>query len=131
MGARSKPATTVEAYIAALDHPLRPDIEALRRLILSIDASVGEEVKWNSPSFHAGEHFATMRLNGREPLQLILHLGAKKACMPDGAIEDASGLLRWLGPDRACVTFIAPGQVQAREDALRAILQQWIRHVPP
>lgn len=132
MGARSKPTTaTVEAHIAALDHPLKTDIEALRRLILSTDASVGEEVKWNSPSFHTGEHFATMRLNGREPLQLILHLGAKKARMPDGVIEEPSGLLRWLGPDRACVTFTGPGQVAARADALRAILRQWTGHVPP
>lgn len=131
MATRQRPAAvSVEAFIAALDHPLKADIDALRELILSTDARIGEAVKWNAPSFHAGEHFATMRLNGREPLQLILHLGPKKSALPPGTIADPTGLLRWLGPDRACVNFAMPGEVQARGDALRAILRQWIGHVP-
>ena len=99
-------------------------------MVRSAAESIGEELKWNAPSFHAGEHFATMRLNGKPPLQLILHLGAKKSAMPAGAIDDPEGLLRWLGPDRACVGFAGPGAVAARADALRAILRQWLPHVP-
>lgn len=132
MGTRTKSAApSVAQSIAALEHPLKADIDALRALILATDPAVGEEMKWNSPSFHVGEHFATLRLNGREPIQLILHLGARnKAPLPEGAIDDPAGLLRWLGPDRACVAFTAPGEVFSRRDALQAILRQWIRHVP-
>jgi hypothetical protein len=131
MAARSsKSAPTVDAFLSELEHPLCDDIEALRRLVLSAGEDVGEEVKWNAPSFFRGEHFATMRLNGKVPLQLILHLGAKKSALPPGAIDDPARLLAWLGPDRACVDFAGPGVVAARAEALLAILRQWVRHVP-
>jgi hypothetical protein len=124
------PARTVDAFLSSLEHPRRDDIEALRRLVLSAGRDVGEDIKWNAPSFFTGEHFATMRLNGKVPLQLILHLGARKSALPPGAIDDPGGLLTWLGPDRACVDFAGPGDVGARADALLAILRQWLRHVP-
>ena len=48
--------------IEALDHPGKPVIHALRLLILESAPEVGEEVKWNSPSFFTVDHFATMNL---------------------------------------------------------------------
>jgi len=131
MGARKVKSTqSVDALLAGLEHPLRADIEALRGVVLAASDGIGEEVKWNSPSFYLGEHFATMRLNGKVPLQLILHLGAKKATLPSGAVQDPDGFLQWLGPDRACINFSVPGDVGRRKDALAAILRQWIQHVP-
>jgi hypothetical protein len=39
-----------------LKHPLADVVEALRRIILSTDREIGEEVKWNAPTFfYAGE----------------------------------------------------------------------------
>ena len=131
MGTRKAKSTqSVDELLAGLEHPLRTDIEELRGVVLSASDSIGEEVKWNSPSFYTGEHFATMRLNGKVPLQLILHLGAKKASLPSGAVQDPEGLLQWLGPDRACINFSAPGDVGRQTDALRAILRQWVQRVP-
>jgi hypothetical protein len=120
----------VDELLAKLGHPLQADIAELRQLIRSAAEGVGEAVKWNSPSFHRGEYFATLRLNGKVPIQLILHPGARKAAAPVGTIDDPVGLLDWLGPDRACVSFTEPGQVRRRADALRAVLGQWIRSLP-
>ncbi|MGN7724866.1 DUF1801 domain-containing protein [Luteimonas sp. 22616] len=127
---RTRSAPSVDQFLAELDHPLKSDIETLRQIILSTAEGVGEEVKWNAPSFHTGEHFATMRLNGKEPLQLILHLGARKSQLPPGAIQDPAGMLTWLGPDRACINFSGPGVVSNRAGALAEILCQWVQHVP-
>lgn len=121
---------SVETYIGNLQHPLLDDVVALRKLILQVDKSIGESIKWNAPSFCTTEHFATMRLNGKPPLQLILHLGAKKQTMPTDAIADPDGLLTWLGPDRASVNFPTAGSVAAKRKQLTAILQQWLRYVP-
>lgn len=130
MPTRSKP-PAVDAYLAELEHPLIADIQALRRLILGIDPSIGEAIKWNAPSFHTSEHFATMRLHGKPGLlQLILHLGTKKQQMPADAIDDPDALLKWLGPDRACVDLSTPGSVAAQRKTLQAILRQWLAHVP-
>src|SRR5271169_5241745 len=41
----------VDAYMQKLKHPLVEVVEALRRIILSTDREVGEEIKWNAPTF--------------------------------------------------------------------------------
>ncbi len=121
---------TVADFLAKLAHPQLADIHALRELILGADPAIREAIKWNAPSFHTAEHFATMRLHGKSGLQLILHLGVGKQSIPAGAIDDPDRLLRWLGPDRACVELGAPGSVPRLAPALRAIVRQWLRHVP-
>jgi hypothetical protein len=131
MGSRkSSSAVSVTDYIAGLPSPLREDVKALRHAILASAEGIGEEIKWNAPSFYTGEHFATMRLNGKVPLQLILHLGAKKNAIHRDAIEDPESLLHWLGPDRACIDFPSPGAVATRAAPVRHIVRQWIPHVP-
>ena len=127
---KRKPATTVESFLAALEHPLKREIVALRKLPMGIDPAISEEVKWNAPSFRTSEHFATMHLRARDSLQLILHLGARtKGSIPEGAIPDPDGLLKWLGPDRASVSFRGREDLAAKSEALTAIIRQWIRHV--
>jgi len=46
----SEPAK-VDAYIKASKHPLVAVMVALRKIILATDQSVGEEIKWNAPTF--------------------------------------------------------------------------------
>lgn len=125
-----KPVATVEAFISALDHPHKDGVVALRQLLLSADPGISEEVKWNAPSFRTSEHFATMHLRGQDSFQLIFHLGAKsKRTVPKDAIADPDKLLRWLGPDRASVTFAGAVDLVDKSDALVLIVRQWIEHV--
>ena len=125
-----KPAATVQAFIAELEHPLKSDIVALREVLLGTDASIAEEIKWNAPSFRTSEHFATMHLRAKDSLQLILHLGARsRNVIPPGAIEDPHKLLKWLGPDRASVTFAGRKDLEHKTAPLVAIVRQWIKHV--
>ena len=41
----------VDEYMKRLKHPLSDVVEALRQIILKTDPKIGEEVKWNAPSF--------------------------------------------------------------------------------
>jgi len=43
-------AEQVAALIAALDHPLKAKIEALRSIVRAAEPKLGERVKWNAPS---------------------------------------------------------------------------------
>lgn len=125
-----KAAPTVASFVAALEHPLKSEVVALRKLVLSLDPSISEEVKWNAPSFRATEHFATMHLRAKDSLQLILHLGAKSGrTIPEGGIEDPEGLLKWLGPDRASVTLGGKGALAANSKALSSVIRQWMKYV--
>jgi hypothetical protein len=124
-------AQAVDRFMAALEHPHKPEIEALRQAICAVDPSIAEGVKWNAPSWRTTDYFATTHLRAKTGFGLILHLGAKARDMPDGrlAIADPGGLLKWLGKDRAQVGFASAADFTARLPALQAIIRQWITHV--
>ncbi|MBK8949689.1 MAG: DUF1801 domain-containing protein [Flavobacteriales bacterium] len=127
--ARFDPATT--ALLDAHQHPLRKAIDALRALILSVDPSIVEGVKWNTASYRTTDWFAT--LNGprhvKEPM-IILHAGAKaKGVMLKDRIPDPEGMLKWIGNDRAQVVFKDAADIKAKQNVLRAIVSAWIELV--
>ena len=123
--------TAVDDYMAALDHPMKREVEAIRRLVLGVDPTIAEGVKWNAPSFRTTEYFATTNLRDRGGIGVILHLGAKVRPLPSGGmpIDDPTGLLKWLARDRASITFRDGQALLERRAAFEAILRQWIAHV--
>lgn len=114
----------VYAHIEALDHPGRPVIHALRLLVLDASPQVREEIKWNAPSFFIADHFATMNLRG-DRVWLILHAGAK-AKGARISVPDPTGLLEWLGQDRAVVKLTDLPDLEAKRAPLQALLRAWI-----
>ncbi|WP_165247363.1 DUF1801 domain-containing protein [Paludisphaera soli] len=117
----------VETYLASLEHPSKPELLALRQLILGADPAISEGVKWNAPSFRTTEWFATFHLRERAGVRLILHLGAKARPGPGLVLE--SPLLDWLGRDRASVVFRDAGEVEARARDFTDLIRRWIVHV--
>ena len=116
---------TVEDFLASLDPSLKPALLELRALILAVDPSVREGIKWNCLSFYTSEYFAALNLHrskGQLRVLLVLHAGAR----PGGArtVPDPQGLLEWLGPDRAVLR--EAGVLGARADALTELLRAWI-----
>lgn len=119
----------VDAFLATLAHPQDAAIRRLRAVILAADPRIGEGIKWNAPSFHLeGRHFATMQLRRTDRLLLVLHLGAGKRALPEGAIADPGKQLTWLGADRATCTFVGEQDVDAQAAALQLLLRQWMAH---
>jgi hypothetical protein len=120
----------VDAFLVALAHPQDAAIQRLRAAIRATDPRIGEDIKWNAPSFHLdGRHFATMQLRRTDSVLLVLHLGAGKRALAKDAIADPQGLLTWLGADRATLSFAGAADVDARAKALQAVLKQWVAHV--
>lgn len=127
--AKAAPAT-VDELMKGLEHPLKKDIEAVRKIVLSADRRIGEGVKWNAPSFHAGEYFATVNLRSTDAVQLILHRGAKvRKTAKRIAIDDPAGLLKWLDKDRCLATLGGTAAIRKNRAAFTRIVQQWIRHL--
>lgn len=132
--AHSTPADSsaaVDAFMAELVHPHKPEIEALRALMLGVAPAVQEGVKWNAPSFRTSEYFATTRLRAKSGFSVVLHLGAKARQLPAGGvtIDDPARLLKWLGPDRAIVEFASADAFNSAKTALQAVLRQWVTYV--
>lgn len=124
----------VDAFMRALKHPMKPELESLRRLILGVSPKITEGIKWNSPSFRTTEWFATANIDARQKpavIRLILHFGAKTKAGTAAAldIKDPSKILMWLGKDRAMVLFGDAEEFKTLAPALRAVLKQWIKYV--
>jgi hypothetical protein len=136
-GSTSRPARgasaddDVQAFLDALDHPQKPEILALRRIILGADAAIAEGIKWNAPSFRTSEWFATFHLRAKAGVQVILHFGAKVRDKSGAraAIADPESILAWLADDRASATFHDLRGVEAKQSAFAAVIREWIRHV--
>ena len=121
----------VDAFMASLDHPRKAEVEAVRRLILGADERIREGIKWNAPSFYIAEHFATLKLRPGDTVQVVFHTGAK--VRPDAQaveIDDPAALLQWPAKDRAIATLRDMADLEARGDALLAIVRQWIERTP-
>ncbi|MBX2998716.1 MAG: DUF1801 domain-containing protein [Caldilineaceae bacterium] len=125
---KSTKAQSVEAFLAALDHPRKQEILALRQIILGADRRISEEVKWNAPSFRTTEHFATFHLRAKERVQIILHVGAKVRDTATTGIDvtDPGSLLTWLAKDRASVTFRDLDEINARRADFEHLIHAWI-----
>jgi hypothetical protein len=120
----------VETFLAALDHPFKDEILAVRRILLGADPAIQEGIKWNAPSFRTSEYFATFHLRAKDGVQLILHRGAKKREAAGGLpVEDPESLLDWLGEDRASVKLRDRDDIEVKGPALAALIRQWIQHV--
>lgn len=108
---------------------MKPEVLAIRSIILGAAAGVGESIKWNAPSFSTTEHFATFHLRAKDSVQVVLHLGAK--ARPDAALREAiadpKALLEWRGNDRAIVTFSGAADVEAKRKPFAAIIRQWVK----
>ena len=117
------------AFMAALDHPLKADIETVRKLILGVSPEISDGVKWNSLSFRKSDWFATVNLRSKDVIQLVFHTGAKAKDNPDLKIPDEGGLLLWLAKDRALVTLGAGKTLKANRAAFEAIVKAWTRYV--
>ena len=120
----------VVAFLRALNHPLKKEIEAVRQIILGVSPEIREGIKWNAPSFRTTEYFATLNLrakNGKDRVWLILHRGAKaKDNTKSLKIADSAGLLKWLAKDRCLVTFGDAKDIQAKQATLEGIVRAWI-----
>jgi hypothetical protein len=122
----------VDTYIKALKHPLKKIVENLRQIILDADPGVGEEIKWNAPTFfYTGE----MRpFNPKEYKRYIIVFNLfRKDCIrlvfPSGAkLNDKSGLLEGEYTDgRRLALFHSLDEVKSREKHLQKLIKTWLK----
>lgn len=122
--------SAVDEFLRELDHPLKKEVEAVRKIILGVSPKIQEGIKWNAPSFCTSDYFATVNLRnqgGEARVWLILHTGAKKkGTVMQGKVSDSDGLLKWLGNDRCMMTFSDSKDVKKKRKTLEAIIREWI-----
>jgi hypothetical protein len=122
--------SAVDALLEETKHPDKESIQALRELILSLDARIREEVKWNAPSFYIKDHFATFKFRPLSSIQLVLHTGAKVKVNPKPfEVPDPQGLLVWAAKDRCVLTLHTAEDITLKRDSIAVIIETWIQQL--
>lgn len=121
----------VDAFMRALDHPLRDVAERLRRIILGADPRVGEGIYWNAPTFYFtgamapfdpktyARYLAGFNFFKQDAIRLIFLRGAH--------VKDPTGLLEGDFKDgRRIALFRSLQDVEQHERTLVRIIQELI-----
>ena len=127
---KSQKDPAVDEFLRSLKHPLKKDIETVRKIILGVSPEIKEGIKWNSPSFRTSDYFATVFLRNTDRVQLIFHNGAKvKGPVTKSEIADPLGLIEWLAADRCRVTVGAGKEIKANRKAIERIVRDWLKQM--
>jgi uncharacterized protein YdhG (YjbR/CyaY superfamily) len=65
--------TNVDEYLTMLEHPLKPEIEAVRAIIVGANQHISERIKWNAPSFFYLEDIATFNPRNQNAVHIVFH----------------------------------------------------------
>ncbi|WP_379133834.1 DUF1801 domain-containing protein [Paenibacillus sp. sgz500958] len=121
---------SVTEFMDQFEHPLKPEIEVVRSVILEAHDGITEQIKWNAPSFcYHNEDRITFNFRGKGYFQLIFHCGAKvKSGAGDSKlIDDDEGLLEWITLDRATVKFTDMNDVVNKKEKLVNAVRKWVQ----
>jgi uncharacterized protein YdeI (YjbR/CyaY-like superfamily) len=118
----------VTAFLDSLKHPLRDEIECLRKIILSTDYELTEGIKWNAPNYSInGEDRITIRIHPEKQLQVIFHRGAKvKEPLEERLLSKNYDILIWKENDRAIASFKSLNEIQENSQMIKEIVGKWI-----
>ena len=116
----------VNEYMAILDHPLKPEMELVRSIIMNANDNIGEHVKWNAPSFFCvggsdAGGMATFNPRAREFVHLVFHNAA--------VLSDDSGILEGDYKDRRMVYFNDMKDVESKRTALERVVNLWVEYI--
>lgn len=129
----TKPSQTdeVDEWMKAFNHPLREVLERLREIILETDSEIGEEIKWNAPSFfYTGamqpfdptaykRHLIVSNVHPRDHIMLVMPSGAR--------VDDGSGFLEGSYADgRRLLRFYSLKDVESKKAELQTVIKKWL-----
>ena len=107
----------VDDFMLRLTHPLKAEIEAVRKIIKA-NPEIAERVKWNAPSFFYIEDLATIHVKAQQHVQLIFHHPA--------IVKIKSAFLEGDYKDRRMMYFENMKEVKARKKELSRIITELV-----
>ena len=109
----------VDEFLADKAHPMTPEIQRVREIILQTDDRITEAIKWKSPTFMYKGNIASYFLNAKKFVSLMFHKGA--------FIKDESGLLQGDGKEGRVARFENLDDIEAKKADLEGVIREWIR----
>ena len=108
----------VDAWFERYDNPLKDLVQEVREAVLAADDRVNEVIKWQAPTFVYKGNIASFFPKSKKHVTLMFHQGA--------SIGDPSGLLEGEGPTSRSAKFTSSEDLEAKREALHAVIANWI-----
>lgn len=122
---------SVTAHITQLPLDHAALVETIRQAILSVDDRIGEQIKWNAPSFfYTGDMDAfDAKTYQRDIVVLNLHKGRTLLVFPTGErVKEVSNILEGNYPDgRRIVTIADSADFMRKEPDLKKVVAAWLK----
>jgi hypothetical protein len=110
----------VDAWMAASDHPLKAEMQAVREAILAAHLGITERIKWAAPSFGYKTDMATFNHRTDKHVHLVMHNGV--------VMNDTTGHLEGDYVDRRMIYFKNATEVAAKKQALQDAVRAWVKY---
>lgn len=110
--------TKVNAFMEALDHPLKAEMEAVRKIITKASSELSEDIKWGGPSFYYKEDMATFNPRIKNYVAVIFHKGS--------LIPEASNLFEEATKGKIYAKFYNMDEVKAKKKDLEHMVKSWV-----
>jgi uncharacterized protein YdhG (YjbR/CyaY superfamily) len=111
----------VEAYMDALDHPLKKEAEVVRSIIKNANPKLNERIKWNAPSYYYMDDIVTFGPLRSEKILLVFH--------HPFVVKVESKLLEGDYKDRRLVYLDSMKAIKADKKELERIINEIIDHI--
>ena len=112
--------SSVDAFMQNLDHPLKAELEALRKIIRGASSEITEQIKWNAPSYsYRGEYLVTFNLRDTKRIHLVFHnpmIATIKSELLEGDYQD-----------RRMTYFADMKDIKAKKAELVNVLKQLVK----
>lgn len=110
----------VDEFMDRLDHPLKAEVEMVRKIIKDVNPEIVEQIRWKAPSFsYKGEYLVTFNLWEKKRIHLVFHnpmIARVKSKLLEGDYDE-----------RRMAYFADQDDIRAKTPALQKALQDLIR----
>lgn len=115
----------VDAFMEALDHPFRAEVQRLREIIKGLNPDVTEQITWNAPTFsHGGAYIATFNLHSADRVHIVFHhprVASVRSELLQGTYADG----------RRMAHFADMHDVEAKQGALQGVVRTLVAGAAP
>jgi hypothetical protein len=123
----------VTQYIQKLDKPLANLAGTLRKIILSADKKIGEQIKWGAPCFYYTGDMKSYKPkeHKRDVVVVTVHRGYPLLVFPSGAkVKDTSGFLEGKYTDGRRIAIIKNmSEAKSKAKILQIIIKKCVKLV--
>jgi uncharacterized protein YdhG (YjbR/CyaY superfamily) len=111
----------VAEFMEKLKHPLKEEIEAVRKIIKSADKRIKERIKWNAPSYYYLEDMVTFNPRNHKAVHLVFHHKL--------IVKIESPILVGDYKDRRMAYFKDINEVKSNKAALQWIMAELVKKI--